>query len=115
MSWRACQRTIQCGTYITNLILILGLLVLQKQLQAFFADQGLKVAASSVALLRLIAIEITLIPLLVGLTDHLTFAMVPYDGHAGLQISNMSDLIGEVGVRLTAHIKKSEIGIRGLA
>ena len=98
-----------------NLILILGFLVLQEQLQAFFADLGLNVAASPVALLRFIAIEITLIPLLVRLTDHLTFAMTPYDGHAGLQIPNMSDLIGEVGVRLTAHIKRSEIGIRRLA
>jgi hypothetical protein len=100
----------QYGSSIANLILILRLLVLQKQLQALFADHGLKVAAPSMALFRLITVEITLIPLLVGLTDHLTFAMVPNDGHPGLQIPNMSDLIGEVGVRLTAHIK--DIGDR---
>jgi hypothetical protein len=105
----------QYGKSIANLVLILGLLVLQKQLQALFADQGLKVTASSVALFRLITLEITLIPLFVGLTDHLTFAMGPNDGHPGLQIPNMSDLIGEVGVRLTAHIKTSEIETRRLA
>ena len=67
------------------------------------------------ALFWLIVVEVTLVPLLVGLTNHLTFAMVPDDGHPGLQIPYMSDFIGEVGVRLTAHIKKSEIKIRGLA
>jgi len=67
------------------------------------------------ALFGLITVEVTLIPLLVGLTNHLTFAMVPDDGHPGLQIPYMSDLIGEVGVRLTAHIKKSEIEMRRLA
>jgi hypothetical protein len=41
--------------------------------------------------------------------------MAPDDGHPGLQIPYMSDLIGEVGVRLTAHSKKSEIEIRRLA
>ena len=67
------------------------------------------------ALLWLITIKVALVPLLVGLTNHLTFAVVPNDGHPSLQIPNMSDLIGEVGVRLTAHIKKSEIEMRGLA
>jgi hypothetical protein len=67
------------------------------------------------ALFGLITVEVTLIPLLVGLTNHLTLAMVPDDGHPGLQIPYMSDLIGEVGVRLTAHIKKSGIEIRRLA
>ena len=71
--------------------------------------------ASTMTLFGLIAIEVTFIPLFVGLTNHLTFAMVPDDGHPGLQIPYMSDLIGEVGVRLTAHIKKSEIEIRRLA
>lgn len=67
------------------------------------------------ALFGLITVEVTLVPLLVGLTNHLTFAMVPDDGHPGLQIPYMSDFIGKVGVRLTAHIKKSEIEIRRLA
>jgi hypothetical protein len=67
------------------------------------------------ALFGLITVEVTLIPLLVGLTNHLTFAMVPDDGHPGLQIPYMSDLIREVGIRLTAHSKKSEIEIRRLA
>jgi hypothetical protein len=99
----------------TDLILIFGLLVLQEQLQAFFSYLGLKVATSAVALFGLITVEVTLVPLLVGLTNHLTFAMAPDDGHPGLQIPNMSDLFGEVEVRLTAHIKKSEIEMRRLA
>ena len=100
---------------VTNLVLILGLLVLQEQFQAFLSDLRLKVATSAMALFGLIAVKIPLILLLVSLTDHLTFAMVPDNGHASLQIPNMSDLIGEVGIRLTAHIKKSEIEIRRLA
>jgi len=110
-----CQHTMQPGVSSPNLVFVLGLLVLQEQLQAFFADQGLKVAASAVALLGLITFKVTLVPLLVGLTNHLTFAMIPNDGHPGLQIPNMSNLFGEVGVRLTAHIKTSEIEIRRLA
>jgi hypothetical protein len=88
---------------VTNLVLILRLFVLQEQFQAFLADQRLKVATAAMALFGLITVELALILLFVSLTDHLTFAMVPDDGHSGLQISNMSDLIGEVGVRLTAH------------
>jgi hypothetical protein len=52
------------------------------------------------ALFGLITVEVTLTPLLVSLTNHLTFAMVPDDGHPGLQIPYMYDLIGEVASHL---------------
>ena len=61
---------------------------------------------STMTFLWLITIKVALFPLLVGLTNHLTFAVVPNDGHPSLQIANMSDLFGEVGVRLTTHNKK---------
>jgi hypothetical protein len=64
------------------------------------------VTTSTMTFLWLITIKVALFLLLVGLTDHLTFAVAPNDGHPRLQIANMSDLFGEVGVRLTAHNKK---------
>ena len=88
--------------FCTNLVFVLGALVLHKQRQTFFPDERLGSAASAMALLWLIRIHVlVLVSRLVRLTNHLALAKVPYNLHTGFGITNVPDLLSECGVRLT--------------
>ena len=90
--------------FCTNLVFVLGALVLHKQLQTFFPDERLGSAASAMALLWLIRIHVlVLVSRLVRLTNHLALAKVPYNLHSSFGVADMPNSVCEIGVRLTTQ------------
>lgn len=90
--------------FCTNLVFILGTLVLHEQLQALLSDKRLGSTTSSVTLLRLICVHILVIVSgLVRLTNHLALAKVPYDLHSSFRVADMPNSVCKIWVRLTTQ------------
>jgi hypothetical protein len=86
---------------ITNLVIILGLLILHEKLQPLLPDLWLDMTTSTMALLGLFVVRIFALFLgLVGFAYHLGLAMVPHDGHSFFRILDIPDLLRKSGVRL---------------
>ena len=98
--------------FCTNLVFVLGALVLHKQLQTFFPDERLGSAASTMALLWLISVGVVVLILgLVRLADHFPLAEIPHDLHPSFGIADVPDFICKSRVRLTtgnSHVRLNE-------
>jgi hypothetical protein len=87
----------------TDIVIILGALVLHKHLQTLFPDNGLLVTAASMPLLGLGVFPfLTLLLRLVCFTAHFRFAVVPNDGHSLLRVAQMTNLLCKARVELQA-------------
>ena len=90
--------------FCTNLVFVLGALVLHKQLQTFLSDERLGSATSTMTFLRFICVHIfVLVSGLVRLTNHLALAKVPYNLHSSFGVADMPNSVCEIGVRLTTQ------------
>lgn len=87
----------------TDIVVVLGALVLHKHLQTLFPNDGLLVAAATVPLLGFSVFSfLSLLLRLVCFTGHFRFAMVPNDRHSLLRVAQMSNLLCEARVQLKA-------------
>jgi hypothetical protein len=93
----------------TDIVFVLGLLVLHKQLEAFLTDDWLIVAAAAV-LAGLLATALLLG--LIRLARHLALTVGPDDGHAALRVADVPDLVCKVRVRLVCT-RSASPGCRG--
>ena len=95
------QHQYKCDKDYTNVVLIFGFLVLNEKLQSLFPNLGLGVTTTSMALLGFLIIRIgTFFLGIIRLTNHLGFAMSPDDGHAIFGITDVTNFVGKIRIRL---------------
>lgn len=87
----------------TNLIVILCLLIMKKQLQALFPDLWLDMAATTVTFLWLLILTFSTIILrrFIRFAYHFCFAVAPDNSHSCFGIANVTDFVRKIGVHLT--------------